>query len=55
MVSRSCSPYSAPVSDVSHAGVATQVGGQSGLHLKGVAGQVLRRGKGVRAGHAVGG
>ena len=55
MVSRSCSPYSAPVSDASRADVAAQAGGQLALRLKDVAGQVLRRGKETRAENVVGG
>jgi hypothetical protein len=55
MVSRSCSPYSVPGFDISHAGAVARVGGQSVPHLKGVAGQGLRRGKGRRAQRAVGG
>ena len=55
MVSRSCSPYSAPVSDVSHVGVVAGVGGQSAPHSRGVAGQVSRRGMGRRAENVVGG
>ena len=55
MVSRSCSPCSAPVSDASHADVVTRVGRHLVLHLKGVAGQGLRRGKGRRVDRAVGG
>ena len=55
VVSRSCSPYSAPVSDVSHAGVVARVGARSVPHSRGVAGQVSRRGGGRRVENVVGG
>ena len=55
MVSRSCSPYSAPVFDVSHAGEVARAEKRSVPHSRGVAEQVSRRGRGRRAENVVGG